>query len=118
MPVNCIVVGCNSRRGERGLSFFGFPTVRTREGPEVQKLTEKRRLLWKIAINRDFSEEEWDKKVLCSRHFDGGKKTIIPFTFKSSVSFIHSDPSFEQNFPVNKIIVPFKKHCLIVCLVV
>ena len=77
MPT-CAVIGCSNRKGEDKLRFFKFPSARENAAPDVQAVCKKRRELWKIAINRDFTEDQWDKKVVCQDHFIGG---LCPFRF-------------------------------------
>ena len=72
MPV-CVVVGCENRQGEsKGVKFFKFPSLRTREGPETAELVAKRRCLWKAAVNRQLPDKQWENSYTCSRHFVNG----------------------------------------------
>ena len=74
MPV-CCVVGCVNKKGrDKQFRYFKFPKLRTHEGHEVTALAEERRRLWKAAVNRDLTEERWEKTVTCSKHFVDGMK--------------------------------------------
>ena len=72
MPL-CCVVGCSNRKGkDKHVTYYRFPAQRKHEDPKTIQLVQKRRRLWKAAVNRNLSEAQWERSVTCSRHFVNG----------------------------------------------
>ena len=74
MPI-CGVVGCANRPGvTKNVRFHKTPKVLCNQGVDARNLSEKRRRLWKAAINRSdiTTEERWDRTLVCSKHFVDG----------------------------------------------
>ena len=59
------------------IRYYSYPRLRRKEGAEVIALVEKRRVLWKAAVNRKLSEKQWEKSYVCSKHFVNGMLYII-----------------------------------------
>ncbi|XP_061663755.1 zinc finger protein 2-like isoform X2 [Syngnathoides biaculeatus] len=79
MPI-CGAVGCSNRRGvNKDVSFYKTPKIITNQGDEAQILSEQRRRLWKKVVNRNdiTTEEQWDRTLVCSRHFVNGEKAYL-----------------------------------------
>ena len=75
MPI-CGILGCFTRHGVRkDLRFFKTPKIIKDQGEETLKLSEERRRLWKAAVGRKDikTEEKWERTIVCSQHFVGGK---------------------------------------------
>ena len=74
MVHSCCVVGCTNR-SFKGSSkrFFRFPKVISHQGPQTEKLLEKRRTAWLSRVDR----KDWTPSchhMVCSDHFINGKR--------------------------------------------
>ena len=74
--VICSVIGCGNKPDRhKSVRYYSFPKLRLREGAQARELSERRRRLWKAAINRKLEREtKWEKTVVCSKYFFEGKK--------------------------------------------
>ncbi|XP_047444432.1 uncharacterized protein LOC125010113 [Mugil cephalus] len=79
MGYSCCVNGCSSnshsRKVDRGIRFFTFPTWKRGFGKQVENITKRRRTAWVAAVKRkDITFHKMSSYVrVCSRHFHKGQ---------------------------------------------
>uniref|UniRef100_A0A8C5G2W5 THAP-type domain-containing protein n=1 Tax=Gouania willdenowi TaxID=441366 RepID=A0A8C5G2W5_GOUWI len=74
MGVMCAVFGCSNNSARHNVSFFSLPTVKQREGPEVEGLTRRRQRQWLANLHRsDIKPTSYKYTRVCEEHFVKGK---------------------------------------------
>ncbi|KAM9376441.1 uncharacterized protein KZ484_009032 [Pholidichthys leucotaenia] len=80
--VICCVINCGSRSydgtgepADNGVRFFSFPSWNQNSGPQVSRLTGRRRMAWVAAVGRSsITFDNIPQNIfVCSRHFHSGK---------------------------------------------
>lgn len=71
--------GCcrRSDRGEKGVTFFRIPSIRSRS-EEEHELSKKRQAGYLAAIKKDLSTYDLSQVRICSRHFISGRPALFP----------------------------------------
>ncbi|XP_025111488.1 uncharacterized protein LOC112574549 [Pomacea canaliculata] len=78
---------CSKRNVPLDVSFHRIPKIILNQGDETRILTEERRIVCGRLYRKDITtEEKWNKILICSKHFVGGKPAYV--NFRNSPSWL------------------------------
>lgn len=78
MPM-CLTVGCSRKTGRhKGIELYQVSAVVMNQGPEVEKLSIKRRRRWISAISHDdLTEKILNNDTVCDQHVHSGTAASV-----------------------------------------